>query len=505
MVLQRAPQAANIWGLADASAKLQVDFNGAKLDATADATGAWLVALPATNAGGPYTISVTNLGTQETASLSNVLFGDVWICSGQSNMQMCVAHAFNATEEIAAANNYPDIRVMTVGEQTTSSTPLPFLATVLQPWSVASNVSISNNGDGWSYFSATCWFFGRDLYDNIKVPIGFISSNWGGTYIQAWSSPEALSKCNQTGHEEPNLGVAPTSVARPDFKARPGHRLNRRPNGQPDPNTPSVLWNAMIVPFLNARISGVVWYQGEANVGHADYYACAFEAMIGDWQAKWLGWTDAAAPRPRAAGPQDIFTFLFVELAAYINDGTSALADLRQAQADALPLAKVGFATAVDLGDAASPDGNIHPRYKQEVGRRLSIAARAIQYNQSIAHQGPIYLNSSHARSGSQLNLTIHFYPDTVADGLTQSEGVPACPANTHCAGWELKLSDGNWYVPDATAVVGKADYTLVLNNATADLDLISVRFGYADWPICTLYNSAGFPVTPFVIWCTIC
>lgn len=130
-------------------------------------------------------------------ALEDVYFGDVWLCGGQSNMQMTVNQAFNASEEIALADKYPEIRLFTVGQGNFSSHPVQTLSSITQPWSVASSKSI--NGNPWAYFSAVCWFFGKNLYDRNKVPLGLISSNWGGTPVQAWSSPESLQRCKQAG------------------------------------------------------------------------------------------------------------------------------------------------------------------------------------------------------------------------------------------------------------------------------------------------------------------
>jgi len=195
MVLQRSPLQASIWGWADAGDTVSAALTGPTsqtVSAQADTNGAWKITFAAVDAGGPYTIAVST-GAGDKASLDNLLFGDVYWCGGQSNMQFTVDLAFNATEEIQLAANYPNIRVFTVGTNNISSEPLEELASFIQPWSVANSQSIG--GSPWAEFSAVCWFFGRDLYDTYKVPIGLINSNWGGTYIQAWSSPAALAKC----------------------------------------------------------------------------------------------------------------------------------------------------------------------------------------------------------------------------------------------------------------------------------------------------------------------
>eukprot|EP00026_Physarum_polycephalum_P008241 Phypoly_transcript_08320.p1 GENE.Phypoly_transcript_08320~~Phypoly_transcript_08320.p1 ORF type:complete len:348 (+),score=41.52 Phypoly_transcript_08320:40-1083(+) len=300
MVLQRAPAKASIYGLAPAGENVTVTFNGNSFGTIAASNGEWSISLPPTEAGGPYTITV-DTAEGDRAVLSNVLFGEVWFCGGQSNMQFTVASAFNATEEIQAANNYPDIRVFSVGEATYSDVPLDMLKTIDLQWSVASAKTIG--AGNWSYFSAVCWFTGRYLYEQLKVPVGLVSSNWGGTYIQAWSPPAALAKCNIT-----------TSIG----------------NGN---NANTVLYNAMIYPFLKMQIKGVLWYQAEQNYVDPQDYVCMFPTMIQFWRAYF--------------GQE--FPFLFVQVS------TPEPPQIRQAQLSALPLPGVGFATAVDLSDPTSP------------------------------------------------------------------------------------------------------------------------------------------------------
>eukprot|EP01112_Ceratiomyxa_fruticulosa_P020244 TRINITY_DN6848_c1_g1_i1.p1 TRINITY_DN6848_c1_g1~~TRINITY_DN6848_c1_g1_i1.p1 ORF type:complete len:245 (+),score=45.24 TRINITY_DN6848_c1_g1_i1:1001-1735(+) len=183
MVLQREPSTANIWGWANPNDAVKTTFRNENYAVTADKNGAWLISLKPTPAGGPYTITVTSSSSGE-ATLSNVLFGDVYLCGGQSNMQFTVCDAFNATQEIAEAANFPQIRVFTVGQGNISSTPENELLSVQEKWSVASAVSIGDQTIGmnnWTYFSAVCWFYGKYLTQTFpKLPIGLISSNCFG-------------------------------------------------------------------------------------------------------------------------------------------------------------------------------------------------------------------------------------------------------------------------------------------------------------------------------------
>jgi sialate O-acetylesterase len=261
MVLQRDSSSAVVWGTAPPGAVVSTSFNGNVLKASPGADGVWRQVLPSTPAGGPYTISMSS-STGGSLSLSDVLFGDVFLCGGQSNMEFAVDNGLNATEEVAAAANYPNIRVFTVGSGTSSNVSLTNLTTISQPWSVASPASIGVGN--WTAFSAVCWFFGRNVYESLggSTPIGLISNNWGGTPVQAWSSPDALSHCSQA------LVAEEGEV---DALLLHGEGVK----GGPPSHTPSVLWNAMIAPYAVGpmALKGYTWFQGEANAGSPAYYA----------------------------------------------------------------------------------------------------------------------------------------------------------------------------------------------------------------------------------------
>ena len=203
--------------------------------------------LPTTEAGGPYTITADSQ-QYGVIVLTDIMFGNVWICGGQSNMAFTLSGVYNATDEIKKAANYSVIRLFTV-TRNISDKPLQEFVDYSQHWVIASPDTVKD-------FSAVCWFFGRDLHDKLKMPIGLISSNWGGTPIEAWSSAAALKYC-------------------------PSDKSN--PSKVSGPNSRSVLWNAMINPLINLTISGVIWYQGEANRDDPLQYNCTFPAMINDW------------------------------------------------------------------------------------------------------------------------------------------------------------------------------------------------------------------------------
>jgi len=308
-------------------------------------------------------------------------------------------------------------------------------------WTSASNRTVGS-------FSAVCWFFGRDLFDAYQVPIGLISSNWGGTPIQAWSSPDALAKCQITGQN-------------------------------------SGLYNSMIHPFLPMSIHGATWYQGEANVGQTSQYACMEPAMIADWRSKFSNGYE--------------FGFFFVQLAPW-NTTTIALPQMRDAQLAGLSLPGVGYATASDLGDAYSPAGSIHPRDKQPVGQRLANAARAIVYGDSIVWQGPTATNARYTISGGYVtvNITFDLHGST---GLAFQE-LPSCPASiptSICSSWVVVYSDNTV----STTWQAHLD-SYAKNNVNAIFPLptgkspAAVQYGYAPWPLMNLYNNEKLPALPF-------
>ncbi|KAL3067756.1 hypothetical protein OYC64_022186 [Pagothenia borchgrevinki] len=250
MVLQKSPERAVVWGYGSEGAQVTFTLSGQKQQNISQATvtnGTWRVTLDPVEAGGPYnvTAAVQNI----TAVLTDVLFGDVWLCGGQSNMLFKVSGIFNTSEELKRAAHYPHVRTF-MASLKKSETEQTDLIGVQIPWSVQ-----PANLAG---FSAVCWLFGRNLFDKLQYPIGLVESGWGNTPIEAWSSARALQQCGL------------------ESKSRKHYR---------SPQENSVLWNAMIHPLLNMTIKGAIWYQGEANyIYHQKKYNCSFPAMIDDWR-----------------------------------------------------------------------------------------------------------------------------------------------------------------------------------------------------------------------------
>jgi len=290
----------------------------------------WIVNLKLYQASGPYTIEVTTKD-KHVAVYSNIYFGDVYFCSGQSNMGFTTNRAINADKEIADSINYPNLHVFQA-QRLFSKTPQE---KVKGHWSQSSPSVISG-------FSAVCYFFGRDIYkaNEGKLAIGLIESDWGGTRIEAWMSKEAMKVCGDDGRQ---------------------HK---------DQQEASALWNAMVNPFIHYNVRGFLWYQAEANVGQPERYKCTFPEMIKDWR-KMFNVKDAP--------------FYFVQLAGHEPNGDN-LAKMRLSQTSVLNLPNTGFATAMDVGNKK----DIHPKLKQIVGERLSrVALHEIYGRKDVLYKGP--------------------------------------------------------------------------------------------------------------------
>jgi sialate O-acetylesterase len=450
-----------IWGTADPGEKITVKFRDQAGEAEADSLGRWELHLKPLTAGGPDVLTVTG---NNMVTVKDVLVGDVWIGSGQSNMAWTVERSNDAEKEIAAAN-YPKIRLLKVANKV-SDVPQ---GDVEGSWSPCSPESVRS-------FSAVAYFFGRDLHQKLSVPIGLIQSAWGGTPAESWTSMPAL-----TGDPAlvPMLSLWAEVLrdypvakeryeralkeweAKSQGSAAPGRP--QPPRGPGHPHTPAGLYNAMIAPLVPYAIKGAIWYQGESNadVSKAPYYNRLFETMIRDWRTAW---------------GQGDFPFLFVQLANFKTGPNSRWPELREAQSDALVLRNTGMAVTVDIGN---PE-DIHPRNKQDVGARLAVAARALAYGEKdLEYSGPLF------RQANLEGETIRVWFDHAATGLKVKGG--------DLKAFEIAGQDGK-FVP-ATA---KIDGNSIVVSTPDVTEPSAVRYGWADSPECNLYNAEGLPASPF-------
>lgn len=461
MVIQRN-QPVHVWGEAGAGEIVTVTFRGTKQSATADSLGRWDVQLPPGDAGGPFRLTIQGANV---ITLSDVLVGDVWIASGQSNMGFSLRESQNAAHELTEAN-LPQVRLLHVNQRY-ADYPQEDL-TLTSPWSVCTADSAKD-------FSAVGYFFSRDIQRQEQVPIGIIESDWGGTPAEAWTSMHALSQ---------DAGLMPVFSAwsvMADNEATTQREENyerkeieQKYGSQQDENlrlpwhpifnswAPASLYNGMIAPLTKFPIRGVIWYQGESNTDALRYqiYGRLFRTLIQDWRAAWA---------------QGSFPFLFVQIANYRTGPDDHWPEVREAQRHALQLANTAMVVTIDIGD---PD-NIHPTDKQDVGYRLALAARAVAYHESVEDSGPLY------RSMRRDGATLYLYFDHADRGLTVN-------GNT-LRGFEIAGADGK-FVPAFATIEGQS---VVLSSPTVPQPT-EARYGWSGDPAANLFNKAELPASPF-------
>jgi sialate O-acetylesterase len=297
--------------------------------------GMWEVKLATTKAGGPYKITIK--GHKELV-LSNVMLGEVWLASGQSNMQWSSVHGFdNAKEEVSLAD-YPNIRLFNVPQVQSATRQLDLPA----EWEECSPESVKE-------FSAVAYFFARHLHKNLDVPIGIINSSWGGTNAEVWVEEKVV-------NDDPELLEALSAQGVNPWKSR----------------DPAYMFNSMIAPLIPFEIAGAIWYQGESNRVAPHSYTKLFTGLIDNWRDNW-GYN---------------FPFYYVQIAPFKYKEKDAGVMIRQAQLEAMKHNNVGMVVVSDIGNI----NNIHPGNKQDVGKRLGNWALAKTYNKAgIVYSGPLY------------------------------------------------------------------------------------------------------------------
>lgn len=457
-----------VWGRADDGEKVTVEFGGQKVSTIAEG-GRWQVSLKplkATSEGRTLKVSGNN-----SVQISDVVVGEVWVCSGQSNMEWPMSASYQPEQDINASSS-SSIRLFTVAKRK-SPHPRTDLDHAKHAWATASPDVVRS-------FSAVGYYFGRDLQPALGVPVGLIHTSWGGSPAEVWMSEDALKDNHVYSRDIVDAygaqrrgyvnGVANWEKAKKEAEAKGEKFTQWRPW---EPWYPTELYNGMLRPLMPYAIAGAIWYQGESNAGRAWQYRDLFADMIRNWRKDW---------------GQGDFPFLAVQLAPWdkgrkrdmaqitAKPVQSDWAELREAQnhvAKVLPA--VGVAVITDVGDK----DDIHPNRKQPVGARLALLAQSIAYGKPVESSGPTY--ASTARSGSTLILNFNH-----AAGLKTADG--GAPTGFAIAGEDKVWKWAQAEIRGGTVRVSSPDVPKP----------VAVRYGWDDYPVVNLVNSAGLPASPF-------
>jgi sialate O-acetylesterase len=481
MVLQRN-KTVPVWGTATPGEKVTITFNKQKKSIITRADGTWSMKLSKLKAGGPYILTAS--GTN-AISLQDVYVGEVWICSGQSNMDFTVARedrywcgVFNEKQEVADAD-YPLIRVFD-----TEFSPRENLQTeVAGNWEVVSPTTVG-------HISAIAYFFARDLQKKLKVPIGLITTAFGASTAEAWISKSALQSNPKfttllTNFQDKMNKYLPDTATQSKYKkayakwvvdaakakAEGKDELRGPKNTNPvvDQHNPYVLWNGMVAPLVPYAIRGVLWYQGESNSPTASIYRDLMETLILNWRKQW---------------GQGKFPFIYVQLANIGKEvetipaigGSEAIK--REAQLLNLSIPNTAMVVAIDNADPLDMK-NVHPKNKQEIGRRMVLAARAIAYGEKITYSGPVYKKMQIKGNTIQLQF--------------KSKNAGLIVKGNKLKGFAIAGDDKKYVWADAII-----DGNNIIVSSPGIAKPIAVRYGWGSNPPTSLYNKADLPASPF-------
>ncbi len=500
MVIQR-DAAVPVWGTAEPGEPVEVKAewkttNGglvsagaAVATATADNDGKWKVTLPAFKTpGGGYTLTAKGKGA--AVALKNVLVGDVWLCSGQSNMEWKLNQLGKEDQgkKVAAAAENPNIRLFSVPNRPSAVPESTFPVTATEgKWVECKPETVIN-------FSAVGYFFGRDVQKAQNVPVGLVASDWGGTSAQSWTSREALTAEPELAYYVEQFDTSlknynPEAAKAAHEKAKAAHEkvlakykedaAKLKAEGKPVPPAPrapqmagkpgtgpttTTLFNGMINPIVGFPIKGAIWYQGESNAGKAAEYRTLMPALIKDWRTRW--------------GAE--FPFLMVQLAPFRADGSEKVsyAELRDAQTNTTKvLPKVAIAVITDVGD----ETDIHPQRKEPVGQRLALAARALAYSESVDYQGPTF--KALKVEGDKAVVTF----DHAEGGIVVKGDAPV--------GFAIAGEDKVFHPAKAEV---KGDTVVVSSDKVSKP--WAVRYGWVNFakPELNVFDKSGLPAVPF-------
>ena len=494
MVMQRG-MPVPVWGWVDPGEVVTVSIDGQTKTAKANGSGKWMVRLDPMQAGAPRKMTVT--GKSGTVEINDILLGEVWVASGQSNMAWLLKHTRNGPQEIASAAN-PDLRFFNVSNAMAPKAPSERLP-VANPQIANMNVWLTSSPATVADFSAVAYFFARDLQRALRVPVGIISSSVGFSPIEAWISRDALmADANFKAVVEYYDGITNyvenTPTGRKElaelttqYDAR---QAQLKASGKPLMWPPKYLapldsydyattfYNAKIHPLIPFAIRGVIWYQGEAQANRMYEYRSILPLLIKDWRVRW---------------GEGEFPFIYVQLPNWATpnrepDPGGGWALIRESQLMTLQTPRTGMAVTIDVGEGP----NIHPSNKQDVGARLALAARGVAYDEKIVYSGPIYRSMSVEGHVARISF------NHVGSGLMAGKKVGLDPTAEDPAG-----------VLKRFAIAGE-DLKFVWADAAIDKDTVvvsspsvpkpvAVRYAWENNPEgANLYNRDGLPASPF-------
>ena len=455
----------HLWGEAAPEEKISIRFHAQTVATIASPLGLWEAWLMPEQAGGPFTLTVR--GSSELTR-SDLLVGDVWFASGQSNMEMPLAgfppsaQVANAAQEIAQAD-LPQLRLLRL-EKASSATPLSGISAV---WQTCTPETAKD-------FSAVAYFFAREIQQREHVPIGVIDSSWGGTPIDSWISLDALSADASLmpafaarahfADEQAHMESIKAAEKLADAQAAAHHQPVPSHPWHPNPASwiPAGLYNGMVAPVTTYAIKGFLWYQGETDTAsdRAGLYAKLLPTMIEDWRRQW---------------GQGNLPFLLVQISSFESSGDN-WGLVRDSQRRSLAVANTGMAVSLDVGQR----DNIHPPDKQTVGTRLALAARAMAYGETgLEWRGPLYRQVT--RNGGSLRV---WFDD--AQGLHGKNGA--------VQGFEVAGADGRFVTAKGT-VEGNS----VVVVSPEIVEPVQVRYAWASYTDANLYNDVPLPASTFV------
>ncbi|MEW4454388.1 sialate O-acetylesterase [Bremerella sp. JC817] len=474
MVLQR-DMPIFIWGSSDKGAEVNVTLGDQKVTVTANDNGKWKAELKPLPAGGPHQVVVRSGDAEKV--ITDVLVGEVWVCSGQSNMQWDVNASNDADLERLTAN-FPKIRLISVPQVGTQEAQESFNG----KWELCTPDTVGS-------FSGVGYFFGRQIYQTLDVPVGLIDNAWGGSSAEAWVERDVLknsgkfnelmARWEQTeatyNHEQAvaqykeNLKAweEKAKQAKADGKPEPGGKPSPPRNPLTNQHRPANLYQGVLNPIIGYGIRGVIWYQGESNAGRAYQYRDLFPLMIQNWRDRW---------------GQGDFPFYWVQLADFLQErsepGDSAWAELREAQTMTLDrLPNTGQAVIIDLGEAE----DIHPRNKQDVAKRLARLALANEYGYKIVSQSPRYKSMS--VEGNAIVIEMDTYGSQLDSFDTRAlQGFTIAGADKKFVNAKAELIGSN----------------KVRVSSPEVKEPVAVRYAWGDNPVANLQNAQALPATPF-------